>query len=194
MITFDKETHTYWDENGINYPAVTKVLEGMGFVDSTWFDEWSRTRGSYVHKAVELYNKGELLEEDLDERLAPYLDAWRRFKQNSNIIILNSELQVHSDIYRYAGTLDIECTINDNQAIIDLKSGIVAPVTALQLAAYVMARYDNYYSVKRYGLSLKGGRPTIVPFENFSDFGIWQAIMAVYNYKLNNGIIRGVEK
>jgi len=194
MITFDKETHTYWDENGINYPAVTKVLEGMGFVDSTWFDEWSRTRGSYVHKAVELYNKGELLEEDLDERLAPYLDAWRRFKQNSNIIILNSELQVHSDIYRYAGTLDIECTINDNQAIIDLKSGIVAPVTALQLAAYVMARYENYYSVKRYGLSLKGGRPTIVPFENFSDFGIWQAIMAVYNYKLNNGIIRGVEK
>jgi len=194
MITFDKETHTYWDENGINYPAVTKVLEGMGFVDSTWFDEWSRTRGSYVHKAVELYNKGELLEEDLDERLAPYLDAWRRFKQNSNIIILNSELQVHSDIYRYAGTLDIECTINDNQAIIDLKSGIVAPVTALQLAAYVMARYENYYSVKRYGLSLKGGRPTIVPFENFSDFGVWQAIMAVYNYKLNNQIIKGVEK
>jgi len=194
MITFDKETHTYWDENGINYPAVTKVLEGMGFVDSTWFDEYSRTRGSYVHKAVELYNKGELLEEDLDERLAPYLDAWRRFKQNSNIIILNSELQVHSDIYRYAGTLDIECTINDNQAIIDLKSGIVAPVTALQLAAYVMARYENYYSVKRYGLSLKGGRPTIVPFENFSDFGVWQAIMAVYKYKLNNQIIKGVEK
>ena len=194
MITFDKETHTYWDENGINYPAVTKVLEGMGFVDSTWFDEYSRTRGSYVHKAVELYNKNELLEADLDERLAPYLDAWRRFKQNSNIIILNSELQVHSDIYRYAGTLDIECTINDNQAIIDLKSGIVAPVTALQLAAYVMARYENYYSVKRYGLSLKGGRPTIVPFENFSDFGVWQAIMAVYNYKLNNRIIKGVEK
>jgi len=193
MIIFRDEDHTYW-KDGINYPAVTKVLEEMGFVDSTWFDEYSRTRGSYVHKAVELYNKGELLEEDLDERLAPYLDSWRRFKQNSDIMILNSELQVHSDIYRYAGTLDIECNINGNRAIIDLKSGIVAPVTALQLAAYVMARHENYYSVKRYGLSLKGGKPTIVPFENFSDFGIWQAIMAVYNYKLNNNIIRGVEK
>jgi len=194
MITFDKETHTYWDENGINYPSVTKVLEEMGFVDSTWFDEDSRVLGTYVHKAVELYNKGELLEEDLDEQLAPYLDAWRRFKKNSDIVILNSELQVHSDISRYAGTLDIECTINDNQAIIDLKSGIVAPVTALQLAAYVMARYENYYSVKRYGLSLKGGRATIVPFENFSDFRVWQAIMAMYNYKLNNQIIKGVER
>ena len=192
MITFRDEDHTYW-KDGINYPAVTKVLEEMGFVDSTWFDEYSRTRGAYVHKAVELYNKGELLEEDLDERLAPYLDAWRRFKKNSDIVILNSELQVHSDIYRYAGTLDIECTINGRQAIIDLKSGIVAPVTALQLAAYVMARYENYYSVKRYGLSLKDGRATIVPFENFSDFGIWQAIMAVYNYKLNNGIIKRVK-
>ena len=193
MITFREEDHTYWDGT-INYPSVTTILQEMGFVDSTWFDEYSRTRGTYVHKAVELYNKGELLEDDLDERLAPYLDAWRRFKQNSNIIILNSELQVYSDIFRYAGTLDIECTINGHQAIIDLKSGIVAPVTALQLAAYVMARYENYYSVKRYGLSLKGGKPTIVPFENFSDFGVWQAIMAVYNYKLNNGIIKGVEK
>jgi len=193
MITFREEDHTYW-KDGINYPAVTKILEEMGFVDSTWFDEWSRTRGSYVHKTVELYNKNELLEKDLDERLAPYLDAWRRFKKNSDIVILNSELQVHSDIYRYAGTLDIECNINDNRAIIDLKSGIVAPVTALQLAAYVMARYENYYSVKRYGLSLKGGRATIIPFENFSDFGVWQAIMAVYNYKLNNNIIKGVER
>ena len=193
MITFREEDHTYW-KDGINYPSVTKILEEMGFVGSTWFDEYSRIRGTYVHKAIELYNKAELLEKDLDERLAPYLDAWRRFKQNSDIVILNSELQVHSDIFRYAGKLDIECSINDNQAIVDLKSGIVAPVTALQLAAYVMARYENYYSVKRYGLSLKGGRATIVPFENFSDFGVWQAIMAVYNYKLNNGIIKGVEK
>jgi len=193
MITFREKDHTYWDGT-INYPSVTTILQEMGFVDSTWFDEYSRTRGTYVHKAVELYNKGELLEDDLDERLAPYLDAWRRFKQNSDIVILNSELQVHSDIFRYAGTLDIECTMNGKEAIIDLKSGIVAPVTALQLAAYVMARYENYYSVKRYGLSLKGGKPTIVPFENFSDFGVWQAIMAVYNYKLNNGIIKGVEK
>ena len=193
MITFREKDHTYWDGT-INYPSVTTILQEMGFVDSTWFDEYSRTRGTYVHKAVELYNKGELLEDDLDERLAPYLDAWRRFKQNSDIIILNSELQVHSDIYHYAGKLDMECTINGHQAIIDLKSGIVAPVTALQLAAYVMARYANYYSVKRYGLSLKDGRATIVPFENFSDFGIWQAIMAVYNYKLNNNIIKRVEK
>ena len=193
MITFDKETHTYWDENGINYPSVTKVLEEMGFVDSTWFDEDSRVLGTYVHKAVELYNKGELLEEDLDEQLAPYLDAWRRFKKNSDIVILNSELQVHSDIFRYAGTLDIECTINGKEAIIDLKSGMVAPVTALQLAAYVMARYENYFGIKRYGLSLKGGKASIKEFNDPQDFRIWQSLVAIYNYKLNNGIIKRVK-
>ena len=50
MITFDEETHTYW-KDGINYPAVTKILEEMGFVDSTWFDEDSRIRGTYVQSS-----------------------------------------------------------------------------------------------------------------------------------------------
>ena len=189
MLAFNEEDHTYWDGD-TRYPSVTEILQEEGMIDTRWFDEWSRTRGTYVHKAVELYNNGELLEADLDEHLIPYLDAWRRFKENSDIVILNSEMVVHSEIFRYAGTLDIECTINGHKAIIDLKSGIVAPATALQLAGYTMAYHANYYSVKRYGLSLKDGKATIVPFENFSDFSMWQAIIDIYYYKLNNNLIK----
>ena len=187
-MIFRESDHTYW-EGTIRYPSVTEILQAEGLVDTTWFDEWSRTKGTYVHRAIELYNKGELLEKDLDERLAPYLDAWRRFKENSDIDIIDSELVVYSEIWQYAGTLDIFCRINRENSIIDLKSGAVNAVTALQLAGYAMT-FDNYYCIKLYGLSLKGGRPSIVAFTDPADFTIFQAIVGIYHYKLNNGIIK----
>lgn len=189
MITFREEDHTYWDGD-TRYPSVTEILQAEGFIDTTWFDKWSRMRGLYVHKAIELYNKGELLEEDLDERLAPYLDAWRRFKENSEIKIIASEQIVSNVLWQYAGTLDIFCKINGYESIIDLKSGVVDAATALQLAGYAMTS-ENYYIIKRYGLSLKGGRPSIVPFNKIDDFKIWQSVIAVHHYKLNNNLIGG---
>jgi len=187
-LTFREEDHTYWDGD-IEYPSVTTILQEEGLIDTTWFDDWSRTRGIYVHKAVELYNKGELLEKDLDERLIPYLDAWRRFKENSDIEIIASEKIVYRKLWQYAGTLDIFCKINGEDSIIDLKSGIVDASTALQLAGYAMT-FENYYSIKRYGLSLKNSRPSIVSFKDFDDFGIWQSLVAVFHYKLNHNLIK----
>jgi len=188
MVVFREEDHTYWDGN-TRYPSVTEILQAEGFISTFWFDDWSRTRGIYVHKAIELYNKGELLESDLDERLAPYLDAWRRFKENSEIEIIASEKIVYSDTWQYAGTLDIDCEINGEESIVDPKSGSVDAATALQLAGYAMT-YENYYGLKRYGLSLKGGRPSIVPFKDTMDFGVWQSLLTVYHYKLNHNLIK----
>ena len=188
MITFREADHTYWEGNQ-RWPSVTEILQAEGLVDTTWFDEWSRTRGTYVHQAIKLYNKGELLEKDLDERLAPYLNAWRQFRQNSDIEIIASEKMVYSELWQYAGRLDLFCKINGEDSIIDLKSGAVDASVALQLAAYAMC-FENYYSIKRYGLSLKGGRPSIVAFKDYKDFEIWRALVAIYHYELNNGIIK----
>jgi len=69
---FIEETHTYWAGN-TNYPSVTTILQEAGLTNKNrFYDDFSRTRGVYVHKAIELYNKGELAEDDLDERLSPY--------------------------------------------------------------------------------------------------------------------------
>ena len=189
MITFREEDHTYWD-NDIEYPSVTTILQKEGLIDTRWFDDWSRERGIYVHKAIELYNKGELLEKDLDEHLAPYLDAWRRLRANSQIEIIESEKMVYSEIWHYAGTLDILCKINGEESIIDLKSGAVDAATPLQLAGYAMAYHANYYSIKRYGLSLKDGKATIKEFTNFDDFNIWKSIVAIHQYKLKHNLIK----
>ena len=187
-IKYNDSDHTYWQGN-IRLPSVTEILKDEGFIDSTWFDDWSCTRGTYVHRAIELYNSGELLESDLDERLVPYLDAWRRFKKDVQIQIIASEKIVYSPIFQYAGRLDILCEINGEKSIIDLKSGVVDSATALQLAGYAIT-FENYYGIRRYGLSLRNGKATIIPFNNPKDFEIWKALVAIHWYKLNNNLIK----
>ena len=189
MVVFREADHTYW-RNGLRYPSVTEILKEEGFMpNAEWINEWYLDRGTYVHRAIQLYNKGELLEKDLDERLAPYLDAWRQFKANSQIEIIESEKMVYSKVWHYAGRLDIFCKINGGDSISDLKSGVVDAATALQLAGYAKS-FENYYGIKRFGLSLKGGRPSIVPFTNFDDFKIWDCLVSLYHYKMNHGIIK----
>jgi hypothetical protein len=192
---FIEETHTYWAGN-TNYPSVTTILQEAGLTNKNrFYDDFSRTRGVYVHKAIELYNKGELAEDDLDERLSPYLMAWKNFKENSNIEIIESEKMLFNDLYKYAGRLDIVCQINREDSIIDLKSGQVDAVTALQLAGYAMALSpDSYYSIRRYGLSLRGGKASIEPFTKPYDFYLWQALVAIYHYKLEAGMIKKPDK
>lgn len=187
-IKYNDSDHTYWVGN-VRLPSVTEILQDEGFINNTWYDEWSCTRGTYVHRAIELYNSGALLESDLDERLVPYLDAWRRFKENVSIQIIASEKMVYSAIFQYAGRLDILCEINREKSIIDLKSGIVDSATALQLAGYAIC-FEGYYSIKRYGLSLKDGKATIRAFNDPKDFEIWKALVAIHWYKLNNNIIK----
>jgi len=45
-MIFRESDHTYW-EGTIRYPSVTEILQAEGLVDTTWFDEWSRTKGTY---------------------------------------------------------------------------------------------------------------------------------------------------
>ena len=85
--------------------------------------------------------------------------------------------------------MDILCKINGEKSIIDLKSGVVDSAIALQLAGYAMT-FENYYGIRRYGLSLKNGKPTIIPFNNPKDFEIWKALVGIHWYKLNNNLIK----
>ena len=73
-FTFDPEEHRF-SVNGVVWPSITQVLREAGMIDDRWFDEYSATRGSYVHKICELHEKGILDPKSVDDDLKGYFKA-----------------------------------------------------------------------------------------------------------------------
>jgi hypothetical protein len=102
ICEFEAEGHRY--ENGLE--SVTGILKSEGFIDTRFYDEWSRDRGSGVHLATAYDDQGELDEETVDPEIDPYLEGWRKFKAESGFIPQQIETPMMSTVYRYAGTPD----------------------------------------------------------------------------------------
>ena len=186
-VNFDETTHIY-TVDGEQYPSVTQILLAEGFIDSTWFTEWSRQRGKFAHLCTHLDDTGELDEDSVDPALAPYLEAYRRFKRESGFIVSGSEVQMVNTGYRFAGTLDKIGTFKDATcAIIDLETGSHQPAKAIQTAAYEILKGSPY---KRFALQLKDdGSYKLHQFIDRQDKQIFLSALAIYHYK--NNIRRG---
>jgi len=183
MLQFDEDIHTYTLDGKV-LPSVTKLLVAEGFVDTTWFTEWSREKGGYVHLACHLEDINDLDESTLDPLLIPYLEAYRAFKRDSNFIVESSEVPLASEAYQFAGTPDKVGKLNGSPAIIDIKSGLVSPVVGLQLAFYEILTYRPH---KRFGLQLTAdGKYKLIPFTGRQDRNLCLSILAVYFWKSNN--------
>jgi len=185
MLTFDPEKHEYWYEGRI-IPSVTQILQAEGFIDTAFYDDWSRDRGKYAHKATELYDLDDLDEESLDPEISPRLEAWKRFLSESGFQIVAIEEQVSNISLRYAGTLDRRGFLSGKRAILDIKTGAVEPWAGIQLAGYGMTAPD-YYGIERYAVQLKDdGKYKLTQFKDMNDFGIWRAAVSCYHWKNNN--------
>lgn len=103
MFTFDPKKHIY-TLDGVEIPSVTSVLPYNFHGNAT---DWHKDKGHYVHEMVRLYNLNDLDEDTLDSQLTPYLDAYKKFREN------------------YHG-----------EGIVDVKSGMPQPADELQLAGY----------------------------------------------------------
>jgi len=187
MLEFRLEDHSYWLD-GVRLPSVTQVLSEMGFYGdaAAYFTEYSRDRGTYVHKAIQLYEDGELDEESLDPVIRPYLKAWKQFKHDSGFIVSASEKAMASVTYQFAGTVDLLGTFEDTTcAIIDIKTGAVGPVVGLQLAAYEIL--EGTHGRKRFALQLKeDGKYKLHQFTNRQDRQIFLSALSVYQWKKAN--------
>jgi hypothetical protein len=154
-VEFQEDGHIY-TLDGVTLPSVTGILKAEGFIDDGFFDEYSRKRGQYVHRATHLDDMGELDEEMLDPVLAPYLEGWRKFKRESGFIVEQSEVSMCSKTYLYAGTPDVIGHFPTG----NLKRG------AVEL-------HDD-------------GTYKMYPYTDRQDMNLWLSILAVHNWKLNN--------
>jgi hypothetical protein len=184
-LIFNPEKHQYF-LNGTPLPSVTTILSDMSFIDKTWFTDYGRTRGKFVHLACELDDRNELDEETLDPVLVPYLKAWRSFKHDSKITIEAIEKPVASAIYNFAGTLDRLGTMNSQPCLLDIKSGAVSAWTSIQLAAYEIAENRR---LKRFAVQLlETGKYKLHTYDNTQDRPIFLAALSCWQWKKNAGI------
>lgn len=154
QITFTD--NRFYELNGNFYPSVTTILQA--YPKDAGFYKWLKDvgndadavrdaageRGTTVHKLTELYDDGiEVSLVNEDGRLNFSMQEWAMFERYVNfrnrfpMDILASEMQLISETFEEAGTLDRYIILNGKRMIIDIKtSNQVYDHYWLQLAAY----------------------------------------------------------
>lgn len=191
-VIFNESDHSYWVD-GIRWPSVTQVLEPLQLLDGipqAALDAGARF-GSHVHQACHLYDLGRLDEDDLDEPLRPYLEAWKAFLRDSGAFVCNSEQRVIHRKFRYAGTLDKTILLKEKRHVLDIKSGAQVPATVgPQTAAYREALLETELvcSSTRYCLHLRGDETyRLHTLNDPGDFHLFVSALNIHRWREKHG-------
>lgn len=167
----------YYGNGKGKYPGVGTLLEKLGLIDDSGYEEWrlrvgfeeaeriskaAMARGSLVHLVIEktLLNQSGEIEEIVNSSPSkkdaePYL--------KSIPVILSNVSDVHliesvcwSDEYRFAGTVDCCARWNGDLSIIDWKTGkgYFQSYYPYQLAAYAIAIEEMYQITVNKGMNV----------------------------------------
>lgn len=106
-LVFDEATHT-GTVAGESLLSVTTILRRAELTPDfyKWLDPWYLTRGTYVHLASELYDKGLLDEDTVDEAIRPYLEAYKVFRRDFQAQVTGIEVRLYHPTLKYFGIID----------------------------------------------------------------------------------------
>lgn len=147
-LDFDEDTHTY-TKGGVVIPSVTQILDPFCNFDNVPVGtlQHAAERGTEIHFAIEKYiNYG--YESKLNEEYQPYYEQFIDFAKKYGITQENavSEVIVVSNVFNYAGTIDIIWQKDNKYFLIDVKTASVVSkkIWELQLSGYERAvkEYD----------------------------------------------------
>jgi hypothetical protein len=176
---FVEESHTYFLGDKI-LPGITGILKSCGYINTDYYTEEARTRGSHVHLAIKFLNKGTLDWDDLlskfekgENKYAGYVLAYEKFTKDWNLKLEFFERPMYHPTLLFAGTPDLVGTCLDNvPCIVELKTGPVPKWAALQTAAQellVKSWEAKPVHRRRWGVHLKsdGTYAKPVPFDEW---------------------------
>ena len=170
MIEFNESAHRYTVDGAV-VPNVTSILQPISAYRNFNAEkmEVARQKGKHIHSMIEMFSKGTLDVFGLPVWMTPALIEWKKFLDISQFQVIESELRVYNQLYRYAGTLDLFGSIVVRrwgskgmedarmQCYIDVKRSLLGGDTiGYQIAAYAEAH--------RMGLS----KIPISPFKRFA--------------------------
>ena len=199
-VLFDEATHTY-TVAGVVVPSVTNILSDISVMkrmDPAWLADAS-LRGKMVHKAIELFNRGTLDEDDLDPMLEPYLRAWKRFCADHAFVPDQIESIIYSTRWEYAGTVDVvgswKSLRRRTPVTIDVKSGVADPAHGPQTAAYTeplreMGIIEGPVVPQRAVVRVQANGHYIVDhYQDAGDWSIFLAELTGYRFKERFGLL-----
>ena len=155
QIRFIEDDHTYWDGDR-RIHSVTEIMQAGGIIDTAWYTEEARQRGTQVHKAIHLLTENDLDHSILDPELMPFVEAFNDFQLATGFQKLLSEQTVYSESQDYAGRFDLYGSLNGWKVLIDIKTEHAPPWIGIQIASYAQAMKEMGFRVdKTFGLELK---------------------------------------
>lgn len=192
VIQFNEELHEYRID-GRRLPSVTEILKplytDLRFVDKDLLD-YAGSRGTAVHKAVELHVLGDLDYSSLQGEVAEYFEQYLLFEAETGFKPSITELRVSSKL-GYAGTLDLAGYLHGKMALVDLKTtASLSKAVALQTAAYQTAMNETteHKAEKRFALRLARDKYRLEAYPNDKqDFASFLGFLSVHRWCAANG-------
>lgn len=196
-LTFDSATHTYRHE-GEPVPNVTTLIHSFGLIDYSQVPkarlEYKKVLGMAVDYACDLWDRDNLDETTIDERIRPYFEGYKKFRELSGFEpdLDKSQRPLYSKKWRFAGTNDLLGTLDGKTVIIDRKcTWVVYVAGGPQTYAYKMLAEENYglKISRRFALKLnpQGNFDPIQDheFKDPNDEQDFKACLWLYHQKLN---------
>ena len=199
-LTFDEMSHTYrW--NDVVVPSVTQVLRFIDGMEHAPVDRVmvAGIRGTLVHKATEVYDKGGT--PTLVDETRPYFEAYLAFLSDYRNELGTKgqrwesiEERLIHPLLQYAGTADRVGVIYGERAVLDIKtSARLAPAVGAQLAGYRAAlnerRVKKDRVIRRYALQLRrDGKYDLREYSDDQDMHIFRACLDIYRWREANGL------
>lgn len=187
-LVLDTSTHRY-SFDGRPVAGVTEIICGLGIVDSRWFTEYARERGTAVHDAAHLLVQGRLDWTSVDPRIVGYVNACAKFLDEAMVPIgapsVLAEHLLYSRAYGYAGKMDLSAPVfAGDLAVIDYKSGGLGEGVGLQLAAYEEPLREELglrKPLRRMAVQLRAdGTYKKTDYNSRNDFGHFAACALIY--------------
>ncbi len=197
---FVEATHTYCLGDKV-LPGITGILKSCGYIDPTYYTEEARLRGTHVHKAIELLNKGTLDWDHLIDQFesgesdyAGYVIGYQKLVRDWAIKVSIFERRMYHPTLLFAGTPDIVGRCLDNvPCIFELKTGRVPKWAALQTAAQellVRAWEAESIHYRRWGVTLNADGTYSKPVE-FKEWDRDEAVFRTLNSAVQNRELYG---
>lgn len=182
---FDSKDHSY-SIGGRPALGVTSVLKEVGLIDEQWWTSEARTRGTIVHRACELLNKGTLNWRSLDPRFVPYVAAYKRFKEESGFKVIYNEQPIFSPTFFVATILDNWGDFPDEKnVLLEIKTGEEQPWWKIQLGGqdFILGKKSNRRSLRLYPT---GKYKLSNPYRDQGEISLFVSCATLAHWKRNN--------